>query len=217
MKPVYRVSAWQEDGWWLARVMAASQDADLTPLNALTQARSLAKIEPMARDLIATVLDATEDDFEVAVEYTLPGSVSELVRQARGARAWLEAAQDLWQEQSAAAARDLADNGYSLRETATLLGLSHQRVDQLLGSDTQREKSPFQVLYYGSSASAHSISQDTSWLSDSVVVVLNSAAHGDQSDHSQRSELVEMIMDQLETLTGGLRVRPEPGTCPEPS
>ena len=60
MTTTYQVSAWQEEGWWLARVVAASDGADATPLNALTQARSLAKIDPMARDLIATILDADE-------------------------------------------------------------------------------------------------------------------------------------------------------------
>src|ERR1700733_12691666 len=58
VKPRYEVRIWPEDGWWLARVMAAGDGADPSPLNALTQARSVAKIESMGRDLIATVLDA---------------------------------------------------------------------------------------------------------------------------------------------------------------
>jgi hypothetical protein len=44
----YRVKAWKDDGWWLARVTGASDGADLSPVNALTQARSLAKTEEMA-------------------------------------------------------------------------------------------------------------------------------------------------------------------------
>jgi hypothetical protein len=59
--------------------MAASDDADTSPLNALTQARSLAKIEPMARDLIATILDADEDSPDVKFEYLLPGDSGDLV------------------------------------------------------------------------------------------------------------------------------------------
>src|SRR5262249_27864754 len=132
MKPTYEVRAWQEDGWWLARVVDASDGANPAPLNALTQARTLTKIEQMARDLVATILDVDEDTFAVQTEYVLPDEVDALVCEANGARAWLDAAQALWQERSAAAARVLADQGFSLRETAKLLGLSYQRVDQLL-------------------------------------------------------------------------------------
>ena len=153
VKPTYQVRIWQEDGWWLARVMAASDGADASPLNALTQARSLAKIESMGRDLIATVLDSDEDAFDVKFEHMLPGDSGDLVCQAKGARAWLEAAQDLWQERSAAAARALADEGYSLRETATLLGISHQRVDQIL-SHSERQRSNVVVICEGPSDAA---------------------------------------------------------------
>jgi hypothetical protein len=149
MKPMYQIKAWQEDDWWLVRVVAASEDADTTPLNALTQARSLARIESMGRDLIATILDAEDDTFDIEVEYVLTGDAGELVRQAKRARAWLDAAQDLWQEQSTMAARTLADKGYSLRETATLLRLSHQRVDQLLGSRADHEQSKAIVVCEG--------------------------------------------------------------------
>ena len=67
VKPTYEVRAWQDDDWWLARVVAASDNADTSPLNSLTQARSLAEVEPMARDLIATILDVDEDAFGVDV------------------------------------------------------------------------------------------------------------------------------------------------------
>ncbi|HEY2442359.1 MAG TPA: hypothetical protein VGI31_04435 [Streptosporangiaceae bacterium] len=132
MTPVYQLRVWEEDGWWLARVISASQNADPAPLNALTQARSLARIESMGRDLIATILDAAEETFQIDVQFILPDDASDHVCEAKAARAWLDSAQELWLERSAGAARALAGKGYSLRETATLLGLSHQRVDQLL-------------------------------------------------------------------------------------
>lgn len=146
MKPIYQVRVWPDGDWWLARVVAAGDDADPAPLNAITQARSLAKIESMARDLVATILDADEDNFDIDIDYDLPDDVGELVSQAKGAHAWLDAAQELWQDRSAAAAQALAEKGYSLRETATLLGLSHQRVDQLLGSHAERE--PYHVWLF---------------------------------------------------------------------
>jgi hypothetical protein len=109
VKARYQVRVSRQDDWWLARVLAASDGADSAPLNALTQARSLARIEPMARDLIATIIDADERTFDVELEYLLPDDASELVCQAHGARAWLDEAQDLWQERSTIAVRQLAD------------------------------------------------------------------------------------------------------------
>lgn len=141
MKPTYEVKAWQEDDWWLARVVAASDNADTAPLNSLTQARTLTKVEPMARDLIATILDEDEDTFDLELHYVLPEDVSEILCEAKGARAWLDAAQELWQERSAVVARALSTKGYSLREIAKLLGLSHQRVDQLLQGRDDPERS----------------------------------------------------------------------------
>lgn len=141
MKPVYEVKAWREGDWWLVRVVGASDGADPGPVNALTQARTLANVDPMARDLVATILDASESIFDIAVAYDLPDDVGEFVHQAKALRAWADQAKELWQVRSAAAARALADKGYSLREAAVLLGLSHQRVDQLLNaSDSVMER-----------------------------------------------------------------------------
>ena len=134
MLPTYHVRVWRADDWWLARVVAASDGADTAPVNALTQARSLANIEPMCRDLVATILDDDADTFRVDADFVLPGGLGELVDLARDARGRLNAAQELWQERAARATLALARDGYSLRETATLLGLSHQRVDQILGT-----------------------------------------------------------------------------------
>jgi hypothetical protein len=186
MKPTYQVKVWPDDHWWLARVVDASSDADTTPLNALTQARSLAKIDPMARDLIATILDADEDAFDVDLVFELPTDVNELVGQARGAREWADAAQELWQERSAVAARALAQKGYSLRETATLLGLSHQRVDQILGRDAARELSDASVWLIEVKSSAN-VTGSHQWESslprdiDALLVLRNQAVHDHRS------------------------------------
>jgi hypothetical protein len=222
VKPTYQVRIWQEDDWWLARVMAATDSADTSPLNALTQARNLAKIESMGRDLIATILDVDEDDFDVKFEYLLPGESGDLVCQARGARAWLDAAQALWQERSAAAARALAEEGYSLRETAALLGLSHQRVDQILGSHSERRQSNVFVFCEGPS--------DAAWLRQAmpaatgddfapVFVVVGGSlgswvmSHGDREDEQFRNQFRNQFMALLHeaaSRTGADRNRTDP-------
>lgn len=126
MKHTYEVRAWREHGWWLAQVVAASEGADATPLNALAHARTLTKIEQTARDLVATILDADEETFDIELEYVLPREIETLVCEAIGARTWLDAAQELWQEHSAVAVRALTAQGFSRRETAKLLGLSER-------------------------------------------------------------------------------------------
>jgi hypothetical protein len=133
MLPRYHVRIWPDGEWWLARVVGASDDADQAPLNTVTKARSLVQIEPLVRDLVATILAAGEGDFDLELDYRIPDELRELISHAKGARAWLEAAQDLCLERSTAAVHALAVSGYSLRESGLLLGLSHQRVGQLLG------------------------------------------------------------------------------------
>lgn len=132
MKPTYEVRAWRERGWWLARVVAASDGADATPLNAVAHARTLTKIEQTARDLVATILDEDEQAFDIDLEYILPPEVESVVCEAIGARTWLDAAQHLWQEHSTLAVHALTGQGFSCQETAKLLGLSDRRVGQLL-------------------------------------------------------------------------------------
>src|SRR5262245_34745846 len=103
MKPTYEVRAWRENGWWLARIVAASDGSDKTPLNDVEHARTLTKIEQTTRDLIATILDVEEQAFDVELEYVLPRELENVVCEAIGARTWLDAAQSLWHEHSALA------------------------------------------------------------------------------------------------------------------
>jgi hypothetical protein len=180
----------------LAVVVDASDGADAAPLNALTQARSLPRIDPMARDLIATILDADEETFDIKVVYYLPADVSDLVNEAKGAREWADAAQELWHERSAVAAEALAERGYSLRETATLLGLSHQRVDQILGSNIDREGPNSSV-----SSSPDRLHADIGWPNDvqCLVVFRNFLVHDKRSD-SPDEHLVAQIRGKLRAL-----------------
>jgi hypothetical protein len=206
MKPTYEVKAWQEDDWWLARVVSAGENADPAPLNAITQARTLAKIDCMARDLIATILDVDQEHFHVDLEYSLPDDVRELIAGAKGARAWLDAAQELWQVKSAAAARALTDSGYSLREAATLLDLSHQRVDQLLRSGVDAASTTWAMgLKFDLLPGARS--RDTAPRGDAdMVVVLRNASGELVANPDQRRELVEQfgaaLRDRAEVVDG---------------
>ncbi len=132
MKPSYDIRAWQQDGWWLARVVGASDGADATPVNALTHARTLTRIEQVARDLVATILDAREESFDIELEYLLQPELDALVCAAIGAQTWLDAARDLSYECSAAAVAALTEQGFSPADTAKLLGLGGDDLARLL-------------------------------------------------------------------------------------
>lgn len=217
MKPAYKVRAWQEEGWWLARVVSASDGADAAPLNALTQARTLTKVEPMARDLVATILDADESDFEIAVEYALTDELRDMVCQAKAARAWQETAQGLWQDRSSIAAHALIAKGYSLREAAVLLGLSHQRVDQLLGSIAERKfaESVLDSSATGWPARSATTSSDVVY---PVMVLVNMASGHGEPRRPHITVMDRWIREQLSNILMHLKSQAEepgePGHTP---
>lgn len=138
MKPTYEVRAWREHSWWLARVLGANDSADSTPIGAMAHTRALTTVEQTVRDLIATILDVDERTFDVEIEYLLPNDLEPIVFEAISAQIWFEAAQDLWREASTVAARTLASQGFSHRDTGKLLGLDDDLIAALLdpGADT---------------------------------------------------------------------------------
>jgi DNA-directed RNA polymerase specialized sigma24 family protein len=128
MKPTYEVRAWREQDWWLARVVAASEGADVAPLDGVAHARTLTRIEQAARDMVATILDVPDESFDLDLEYILPPELDGLVCEAIGARTWMDAAVELWHERSAMAVHALRCHGFTRREAATLLGLPEPRL-----------------------------------------------------------------------------------------
>lgn len=129
MKPTYEVRAWREDDWWLARVVAASDGADVAPLDGVAHAKILTRIEQAVRDMVATILEVPEDSFDLEMEYILPPELDAVVCEAIGARTWMDAATELWHERSALAVHALRCNGFTRREAAALLGLPEPRTE----------------------------------------------------------------------------------------
>jgi hypothetical protein len=184
-----------------------------SPLNALTQARSLAKIGPMGSDLIATILDADHETFEVDIDYALPGETGDLVGHAKSARVWLDSAQLLWQERATVAARTLAGQGYSLRDIAVLLGLSHQRVDQLLDGHADDEQTRTVVVHRPGQANSGKNRAEPTYSRDmEALLVIRRLGPHDPEPTFPGSELETLLREQatnfLENLA--LRVASEP-------
>jgi predicted RNase H-like HicB family nuclease len=99
-----------------------------------TQARRLDQVAAMTRDAIALMLDVDPGSVEVTVRPELPGVVALALESRSAARKADEAAE----QATATAVRSLIDDGYTVRDAGTLLGLSPQRISQIAA----RQKEP---------------------------------------------------------------------------
>jgi hypothetical protein len=102
----------------------------------VTQSRTLWDAEDMARDLIARREHVPEDAFTVTITPEIGGGLDEETRAAREAVTTANRAQRQAAAQSRTAARRLRQAGLSGRDIAKVLGVSPQRVSQLLRTGT---------------------------------------------------------------------------------
>jgi predicted RNase H-like HicB family nuclease len=87
------------------------------------------------REAAALWFQTDEDDIELVPLPVLPKSAGETVAQARQAREQARTADRLAVERTRKAAATLTRRGISIRDAAAILGISHQRVHQLLASE----------------------------------------------------------------------------------
>ncbi|MEU1886994.1 type II toxin-antitoxin system HicB family antitoxin [Micromonospora sp. WMMD987] len=92
-----------------------------------SQARRLDQVEDMAREAVALMLDVSPRSFEVEVR----PEISAEVAAARQARAKLVEAERSAERATVDAAKTLLEQGYTVRDAGSLLGISPQRVSQL--------------------------------------------------------------------------------------
>jgi len=98
-----------------------------------TQARRLEKAEAMVRDAIALFLGIPAESFDVTIEPVLPRDLQRKVGRARRARDEAEVLQREAAVASAEVAADLVRQAHlTVRDAGRVLGLSHQRIAQLL-------------------------------------------------------------------------------------
>ena len=126
---MYTAMARRSGSWWAI-------DVPELP-GVYSQARRLVRVESMARDAIALFLDVDPATLDIRVETNLP---SELRRDVDSVGR-LRAEADSLQVESSGAMRNLTHEllgrGLSVRDAAVILGISHQRVSQLVREESK--------------------------------------------------------------------------------
>ncbi|MDH6676896.1 hypothetical protein M2284_001094 [Rhodococcus sp. LBL1] len=128
MSKNYDVTVTRDGRWWMVGVPA---------IDGLTQARRLSEVEEMARELIALETGASLGDVAVNVHVQLDESGEDLARRAaeiKAVRMEAEAAEARALADSQRLAQELAAANIPVRDIGALLGLSYQRVSQLVNS-----------------------------------------------------------------------------------
>ena len=122
----YTVSVTREGRWWIVRVPEIDQ---------VTQARRLSEVTKAARELIAVTLDVPMSTVGVRVRVERGGEVEDVTGRAEAIRKEHARADELArraQDESKELARQLAGAHVPMRDIGELLGVSHQRVHQLI-------------------------------------------------------------------------------------
>ncbi len=126
----YTARARRSGAWWAI-------DVPELP-GVFSQARRLDRVESMARDAIALFLGVDPATPEIRVETILPSDL----RRDVDAVGRLRADADRLQAESSGALRnlthELVGRGLSVRDAAAILGISHQRVSQLVRGESER-------------------------------------------------------------------------------
>lgn len=122
-RTTYEVKAIRSGDWWAIDVPGL--------LGAHTQARRLDQVEHMARELIGLLLDVPEDSFDMRIQPELDDEWARLLRETRDARTEADAASERAQRLVRTAIATLQGAGLTTREVGQLLGVTHQRVQQL--------------------------------------------------------------------------------------
>ena len=126
----YKAIAIHDPPWWSIEITEGLPDHML----GVSQARRLTEVESIAREVIAdlTEVDPNEVDVEVTIQTPAPvAAAQDALAHAesnaqKATRATIEC-----RRRVALAARD---EGLTMREVAKLLGISHQRVSQLIST-----------------------------------------------------------------------------------
>lgn len=123
----YQVDVAKDEGWWIMH-------ARIPRTIIYSQAKRISDIEPMIRDAIAGVLDVSPESFAIELTFDLDSDVLDQVSRAREASVEAAQVQERASRESRAAVKALRKEGLTLKEAGYFLGVSPQRVAQLIDS-----------------------------------------------------------------------------------
>jgi hypothetical protein len=104
-------------------------------LSDTTQARRLSEVRGQAIDFICTVTDKAPSEVGVHIRIDIDGiDVTARAEKVRHDREIAERHTEAAQEEAKELARDLAARGVTVRDVGEVLGLSHQRAQQLISA-----------------------------------------------------------------------------------
>jgi predicted RNase H-like HicB family nuclease len=126
VKDTYTVICERSGGWWAVHVRELP--------GVFTQVRRLDQAESVARDAIAMFEGRRAESFAIDVDAVPPAGTGKVVGRARRARVEAEAARSAASDATIAAAAALIRGGLTVRDAGMLLGLSHQRIAQVIRS-----------------------------------------------------------------------------------
>jgi predicted RNase H-like HicB family nuclease len=122
----FTVRVARSGGWWAISVIGLP--------GVHSQARRLRQVPAMAREAISLVLEVPDDSFDFDVVHDLPPEVQAMIDDAAAKRKTAEEAEQAAAEVWRALARTLIGDGYTVRDAGDVLGISPQRVSQLVNS-----------------------------------------------------------------------------------
>ena len=129
MTNTYKAAAARGTGqWWEIEV------TDGLPANmvGVSQCRRLTEVEATVVALIADLLDIDEEGIEVELTINLPEALARKLDEYRSVTQAEQAAHDRAAKVRADTAAALVDARLTMREAGQILGLSHQRIKQLV-------------------------------------------------------------------------------------
>lgn len=99
---------------------------------AISESRRLGDAEPLMKEIISFVAGVPEDSISIRLVPKLPEMLSTEIRRARDAAKEVQRVQTLAAKLSRKAVEDLRKLGLTGRDVATVLGVSPQRISQLM-------------------------------------------------------------------------------------
>ena len=118
--------ATRSQGWWVVEVPEVD--------GAFTQARRLDQVPAMVRDAVSMLEDVPEESIEVEVIPEVDEELATALGHVEDQRAESDRLARAASEEIGAIAKAFSEKGLPLRDIGVILGMSHQRVAQIIGA-----------------------------------------------------------------------------------